>query len=77
MVVFLFAMPRIGIPIMDRTQYRRKMLEQHAEQVKQLLERFNEQQRRHVGGLLALLLGRGGDVTVNFPFRQKSLFSLS
>jgi len=44
------------------------MLEQHAKQVRQLLERLNEQQRRHVGGLLALLLGRGGDSFVAKQF---------
>jgi hypothetical protein len=39
----------------------RETLLQHGEQVELLLARLNEQQRRHVGGLLALLLGRGGD----------------
>jgi hypothetical protein len=53
---------------MDRKQHRREMLEQHAEQVRKLLERFNEQQRRHVSGLLALLLGRGGDSFVAKQF---------
>lgn len=39
----------------------RETLLQHREQVALFLERFNEQQRRHIGGLLSLLLGRGGD----------------
>jgi len=39
----------------------RETLLRHGEQVELLLARLNEQQRRHVAGLLALILGRGGD----------------
>ncbi len=46
---------------MVSNQQERETLLQHGEQVELLLERLNEQQRRHVAGLLALLLGRGGD----------------
>jgi hypothetical protein len=46
---------------MDRKQQGREMIEQHGKQVVQLLERLNEQHRRHVLGLMSVMLGRGGD----------------
>jgi hypothetical protein len=46
---------------MGSNQQGRETLLQHGEQVQLLLGRLNEQQRRHVAGLLSLLLGRGGD----------------
>jgi len=47
--------------IMDWKHQDRQTLEGIAQQVGKLLERLNEQQRRHVLGLLAHVLGRGGD----------------
>lgn len=46
----------------------RQTLERLKGQSEKLLERLNEQQRRHVLGLLAMVLGRGGDSFLSEQF---------
>jgi hypothetical protein len=46
---------------MKRETHGRQILEQSHAQVYLLLDRLDEQQRRHVSGLLSLMLGNGGD----------------
>lgn len=46
---------------MDRNKQNRQALEEIADNIEQLLKRLNEQQRRHVLGLLACLLGYGAE----------------
>ncbi len=61
--------------VMDRKHQDRRTLEGIAQQVGKLLDRLNEQQRRHALGLLALVLGRGGEsfLAEQYAFNRRTI----